>query len=121
LCEPLEACGRLLNRADVFVNNDLWRGRGTDNFREPSQVGRATWGPAGGADIVAEQKGFETACGVFELTAGIFTSPGERAHGFILDLGDIDRREIACASEASQWHSVSTVRFDPISGLSGQE
>jgi hypothetical protein len=48
--EPLEAFGRLLNRSDVFVKNDLWRGRGTDNFREPPQVGRAPIGPAGQAD-----------------------------------------------------------------------
>jgi hypothetical protein len=52
-------------------------------------------GPAGVADIVSEQKGFETELGVFEITDGIFTRPGEVAHGCILDLEDIDRSEIA--------------------------
>jgi hypothetical protein len=32
---PLEAFGMLLHRADVFVKNDVLRGRGTANFREP--------------------------------------------------------------------------------------
>ena len=85
----------LLYRSDVFLNNDLLRGRGTDNFREPPQVGRAPIGPAGVADIVAQQKGFKTEFGVFEITDGIFTRPGEVANGFILDLGDIDHSEIA--------------------------
>ena len=84
----------LLHRSDVFLKNDLLRGRGTDDFREPPQVGRAPIGPARGADIVAEHKGFETEFGVFAITDGIFTRPGESAHGFILALGDIDRSEI---------------------------
>jgi hypothetical protein len=52
-------------------------------------------GPAGVADIGSEPKGFEPEFGVFEITDGICTSPGEVANGFILDLGDIDRREIS--------------------------
>src|SRR5262245_12188782 len=100
LLKPLEAFGMLLNRSDVFLKNNLLRGRGTDHFREPPQVGRAPIGPAGVADIVAEQKGFETEFGVFAITDDIFTRPREVANGFIWDLRDIDRRESACASEA---------------------
>ena len=85
----------LMNRSDVFLKNDLLRGRGTDNFREPPQVGRAPIGPAGVADIVSEQKGFEPELSVFAIADGLFTSPGEVANGFILDLGDIDRSEIS--------------------------
>ena len=84
-----------MNRSDVFLKNDGLRGRGTDNFREPPQVGRAPIGPAGVADIVSEQKGFEPEFGVFEITDGIFTSPAEVANGFLLDLGDIDRSAIS--------------------------
>jgi hypothetical protein len=117
LREPLEACGMLMNRADVFLKNDLWRGRRTDDFREPPQVGRTPIGPAGGADSVSEHKGVETALGVFEITECLFTRPGEVAHGCIVDLRDIDRSELACASEASALPSVPAVRFDPITSL----
>jgi hypothetical protein len=44
---------------------------------------------------VAQQKRFQTALGVFESTAGICTRPGEVAHGFLVDLEDIDHRESA--------------------------
>jgi hypothetical protein len=59
----------------------------------------------------------ETALGVFEITDSIFTSPGEGANGFLVNLRDIDRSEIACASEARQWQSVSAVCCDPITSL----
>ena len=39
LFEPLEAVGRLRNRTDVFLKDDLLRCGRTDDFREPSQVG----------------------------------------------------------------------------------
>ena len=44
LLEPLEACGMFLYCSDVFLKNNLLRGRGTDDFREPPQVGRAPIG-----------------------------------------------------------------------------
>jgi hypothetical protein len=34
--------------------------------------------------------GLQTARGVFEIADGIFTRPGEIAHGCIVDCGDID-------------------------------
>ena len=84
-----------LPRSDVVWKNDVLRGRGTDHCREPPQVGRAPIGLAGRADIVAEQKGLETEWGVFAITDSICTRPREGAHGFIVDLGDLDRRESA--------------------------
>jgi hypothetical protein len=84
-----------LHCSDVCLKNHLLRGRGTDHFREPPQVGRAPIGPAGVAASVAQQKGFKTALGVCAITDGICTRPGEVAHGFILDLGDIDHSESA--------------------------
>jgi hypothetical protein len=44
---------------------------------------------------VAQHKGLKTELGVLAITDGIFTRPGAVAHGFILDLGDIDHSEIA--------------------------
>lgn len=83
-----------MHRSDVCSKTDLLRGRGTDHFRKPPQVGRAPIGPAGVTAIVSKQQGLEPAFSVFEITEGIFTSSGEVANGFILDLGDIDRSAI---------------------------
>ena len=119
--EPLAAFGMLLHRADVFVKNDVVRGGGTDDCREPPQVGRAPIGPARGAAIVAEHKSCETQWGVCAITEGIFTRPGASAHGCIWALGDRDRGAIPCASAARQLPSVPAVRFDPIPSLCGHE
>jgi len=111
----------LLHRTAVFVKNELLRGRGPDHCRAPPQVGRAPMGPAGVAAIGAEHKGFETALGVCEITDGIFTRPGEVAHGFIVPLRDIDRSESAGAREARQLPRVPAVGFDSITRLFGKE
>ena len=82
-------------------------------------MGRAPVGPAGVADIVSEQEGFEAKLGGLESAEGIFTDPRESTHGFIFHLGDLDRREITRSSQAGQLHGVPAVRFDPITGLWG--
>jgi hypothetical protein len=79
LLQSLEAVGVLVDRADVFLVNDLLRRGGTDHFREPPQMGWAPGGPARIADIVAEQKGFEPELGGLEIADGIFTGPAEVA------------------------------------------
>ena len=75
------------HRTDIFLKDDLLNGRGTDHFREPSQVGRAPIGPAHVPDIVSEQEGFETELGVFQIADGVFTRAGEVTNGFIFHLG----------------------------------
>ena len=102
LFETLEAFGVFVDRADIFLKDDLLRWGGTDHFSEPPEVGRAPIGPAGIADIVSQQEGFETKLGVFEIAEGIFTRPGQVANGFIFDFGDIDRGEITRAREPGQ-------------------
>ena len=121
LLEPLAAFGMLLHRSDVFLQPDWVRGRGPAHFREPPQGGRAPMSPARVAPIVSEQKGVETALGVLEIPDGLCTRPGEVAHGCIVALGAIDRREIARAREARQLHRIPAVRCDPITRLFGQE
>ena len=111
----------LLNRSDIFLKNDLLRGRGTDHFREPPQVGRVPSGPAGGAESVAPHKGLQTALGVFASPDGLCTRPGEVAPGCLWALGALDHREVACASQAGQLSSSSAVRCAPILGLLGHE
>jgi hypothetical protein len=68
LVQAVEACRGLITRADVCLDDDLWRGGGTDHFGEPLQMGRDPGGPAGRADIVAEQNGVEAALASRKLT-----------------------------------------------------
>jgi len=117
LLEPLEACRRLRNRTDVFWKNDGGWGRGTDTCRAPPQGGRAPMGPARVAHLVSAPKGCETAWGVLAITARLCTRSGAGAHGCIVPLRDLDRRELACASEASPLQSVSAVCFAPSTRL----
>ena len=76
-------------------------------------------GPAGVADSVPEQEGFQMDLGLLEIAESIFTGPREIAYGFLFDLRHRDRGEIPRARQAGQWHGVSAVRFDPITGLVG--
>ena len=96
-------------------------GVGQTTSAEPPQVGRAPGGPARIADIVPEQKRFEPKLGGLEITDGIFTSPAEVADGFIFDLGDIDRGEVTRAHQAGQLDGVTTVGFDAVAGLLGDQ
>jgi hypothetical protein len=70
---------------------------------------------------VAEQKGFETELGVLEIADGIFTRPGEIAHGLIFELREIDRGKIPRARQAGQLHGVPAIGFDAIAGLFGNQ
>jgi|RhiMetdeSRZDD1v2_1073273.scaffolds.fasta_scaffold40701_6 hypothetical protein len=100
LVETLEAFGMLRNRTDICVQDDWRRRCGTHHFREPPPVGRAPIGPAHVTDIGSEQKGFETALGIFESAAGILTRPSEIAPGCIFALGDRDCGTITRARPA---------------------
>ena len=95
LVQTPEALGVLRDGPDIFLKDDLLRRGGTDDFREPPEVGRTPVGPARIADILAEQEGFETELGIFEIADRIFARPREIPDGFIVHFGDIDRGEIA--------------------------
>jgi hypothetical protein len=70
---------------------------------------------------VSQQKGFETAFGGLEIAQGILAGTTEVTNGFILDRRDIDRGEIARAHQAGQLHGVTTVGFDAIASLFGNQ
>jgi hypothetical protein len=92
---PLEVCGRLMNRTDVCLKDDVLNRCQTDDCREPPQVGWAPIGPARISDILSEQEGFETELGILEIADSVFTRPGEVADGFIFCVWDRDQGEIA--------------------------
>jgi hypothetical protein len=83
LFQALETFGVFVDRADLFLKDDLLSRCVTDHFTQPPQVGWAPSSPARIANIVSEQKGFEPELGGFDIAQGIFTSPAEVADGFI--------------------------------------
>ena len=121
LFETLETVVVFADGSDICLKDDVLRRGGTDHLREPSQVGRAPIGPSCVADIVSEQKGFETELGVFQIAEGIFTRPRQVANGFIFSFGDIDRGEIARAGQPGELHCISAVSLDPITGFFGDQ
>jgi hypothetical protein len=84
-------------------------------------MGRIPGGPARVPYVVPEQKGVETALGIFESAEGIFACPGEIAHSFVFHRGNRDRGASPRARQAGQWHGVSAVGFDTIPSLFGNQ
>ena len=109
------------DRTDVFLKDDLRRWRGTDHLAEPPEVGRAPGGPAGITDVLPQEKGFEPKLRGLEIADGIFTRPAQVPNRFILNLGDVDGREVTRAHQAGQFDGVSSVGFDPIPWLFGDQ
>jgi hypothetical protein len=121
LVEPLEALGVCSAPSDVCLEDDVLRRGRADDLREPPAMGWAPMGLAGVADSVAEHKSFAAKLGVLAVAEGLFTGPRQIPHGFIVHLGDIDRGEIPRASQAGQWHGVSAVGGDAVTGFLGNE
>ena len=109
------------HRTDICLEHDVLRRGRADDLREPPEMGRAPIGPAGVADILAEQEGFETKLGVFAIADGIFTGSGELANRFIVHFGDIHGCEIPRACQPGQLHGVTAVGFDAVTSLFGNQ
>jgi hypothetical protein len=95
LLQALQAFGMLMDRADVFLEDELWHGGGTDHFGEPPQMGWAPGSPACLANSVSEQEGCEPKRGGLEIADGICTRAGEVTDGLVFHLGNIDGCEVA--------------------------
>src|SRR4029450_4753950 len=94
LVETLEALGVCSDRPDIFLEHDVLRRGRAEDLREPPEMGGAPIGPAHRADILSAQESFAAKLGVLEIAEGIFTSPRQVPHGFLVHLGNIDRSEI---------------------------
>jgi hypothetical protein len=70
---------------------------------------------------MAEQEGFETQLGRLEIADGGCTRAGKVADRFIVHRGNIDREEIPGAHQPGQWHGVTPVSFDAVTGLLGHQ
>ena len=117
LLQTLQAFGVFVDRAHVFLEDNLLNRGRIDHFREPPEMGWAPGGPAGVADVVSEQKGFEPKLGGLEIADGIFTSAGEVTDGLIFHLGNINRGEVPRAHQAGQLCGITASGFHPVAGL----
>jgi hypothetical protein len=75
--------------ADIFLEDAVLGGGGTDDLAEPPEVGWIPRVPACIADIVVQEERFEPEFGGFEITEGVLTCASEVANGFIFHCGDI--------------------------------
>ena len=116
--EPFSLC---IERANGFLEDKLWRRGGTDHFREPPQMGRAPGGPAGVADVVSEQTGFEPQLGSLEIADGVFTRAGEVTDRLIFPLRDLDGGEVPRAHQAGQLDRVTAIGLHAVARLFGNE
>ena len=87
LFETPESLGVFIDRAVIFLEDNLLPGCGTDDFGELSPRGGIPGGPARIADIVSEQEGFEPEFCRLAITEGTFACPREIASGFIPTVG----------------------------------
>jgi hypothetical protein len=104
-------CG---DRADVCLEDDGLSGCGTDAFREPSEVGRPPGGPAFIAASLAQPEGLQAVLGSLEIAKRILAGAGQVADGLILDLGDLDRREIPGAQQPGDRYRVTSVCLNAV-------
>jgi hypothetical protein len=85
LFQPLESLAVVGDRSDVCLEDDWLSGCGTDDCREPSEVGRPPGGPAFIADILAQQEGLHAVLGGLEIAHRILA--GAVADRLVLDRG----------------------------------
>jgi len=121
LRKTLEPFGVFSDRPDIFLEDDVLGGGGTDDLAEPAQVSRAPGGPTGRPDIMPQQKGFQAKRGRLQIVERIFASAAQVTHGFVFDRWDLDRREIPRAHQPRQLDRITPVGFHAVAGLVGNE
>jgi hypothetical protein len=117
LCQTLAACGVFGDRPHILLEAELWGWRRTDDLRAPSEMGGAPMGLARRAHVLAQEKGFEARRRSVEVTEAIRTGAPQIAHGFGLDLGDVDGGEVARTPQPGQLAGIAAVGVDPVPGL----
>jgi len=90
--ESVSVCG---DCSDIFVEDDLLGGSGTNDLAQPAQVGRAPSGPTSIPDIMSQQQGFEAELGRLEIVERICPRTAQVTNSFVVDRWDIDWREVS--------------------------
>jgi hypothetical protein len=119
--QTLEAFGVCGHRLDLFLQDPVLRGGGTDSFPAPTQVGGAPMGPPGRAASVPQHEGVETQRGRVPIPEGVCTRPAEGAQGVLVDGGARDGGAISGAHEPGQLPGVTPGGCDPSARLFGQQ
>jgi hypothetical protein len=79
-----------MDRADVFLEDDLLSGGGTDDVAQPSEVGWTPGSPARVPDVMPSQERVETQLGGLQIPANICTRAAPVTAGLLVNRGDID-------------------------------
>ena len=79
--EPVSVFG---DRPDICLEDNVLGRCGTDDLAQPAPVGRTPSGPAGIADIMPQQKGFEAELGRLEIVERIFPRTAQVTNRFVL-------------------------------------
>ena len=115
--ETRQACGGLVPRPDLGLEDEGRRRGGTDHVRAPAPVGGAPRGPPRVATLGSEEARVETARDGLETTEGIVTRPGEVANGISVDRGHRHRRASTGAPEPRPWHGITAVGVHAVARL----
>jgi hypothetical protein len=70
--------------------------------------------PALITDILAKQEGLQAVLVGLEISDGTLSGAGQVADGLVLDLGDIDRREIPETHQPGERYGVASVSLDAV-------
>jgi hypothetical protein len=92
LFETVEALGVGVDRAEIFWEDEVLRRGGTDDFREPSEVGWPPGGLARVAESMSKPKGLEAELRGLELAPRLFAravADGVVFHGRAIDRGEL--------------------------------
>jgi hypothetical protein len=115
--ETRQACGGLVHRPDLGLEDEGRRRGGTDHCRAPAPVGGAPRGAPRVATLGSEEERVEPARGGLESTAGIVTRPGEGVHGVSVDRGHLHRRASTGVPEPRPWHGITAVGVHAVARL----
>jgi hypothetical protein len=84
-------------------------------------VRRSPVGPAGVADVLAQEEGLEPALGGLQVLERILPGAGQITDRFVLDLGHVHRGQIARAHQAREGDRIAPVGLDAIAGPLGNQ
>jgi hypothetical protein len=90
--------------------------RRTDDVRAPSARCGAPMGLARIAPGRAQEQGFAARLGRFEVTEAILAGATQLAHGFVLNLGDVDGGAVARTPQPGPLAGLAAVGVDPVPG-----
>jgi hypothetical protein len=115
--ESPESVDLFIDRAQRFLENNLLRGRGTDDLREVPAMGGVPVGPADVVQPEAEQEALQAQLGVLERQPRRIAGQTQVAEGFVLHGRDVDARQIARPEQPRELDRIAAVGLHFVAGL----